>query len=322
MTVEDSGAGNGFVVLRGVSKRYGDLLALDDVSFEVEEGEIFGYIGPNGAGKTTTMKILVGLVSDFEGEASVGGYRMPERRDEIHRLLGYLPQNVAFQEWRTVDQALRIFGRLSGLEERNVSSRISEVLGTLALSDVRCKKISQLSGGTVQKVGLAQALLHNPKLLILDEPLAGLDPASRHQLKEIIGKLGKDKTTVFFSSHILSDVQDVATRIGIISQGQMRQIGTLDELRARFPARNDVEIVLSYERGNGRDLGSIKGVKSLERSSAGKLVVHLDDEADADEAIHNVIQALIKSGNRIRSVIPLSPTLDEVYLKYVEGEMT
>lgn len=320
--MKDSDVGSGFVALSGVSKRYGDLLALDGISFEVKEGEIFGYIGPNGAGKTTTMKILVGLVSDFEGEASVGGYRMPERRDEIHRLLGYLPQNVAFQEWRTVDQALRTFGRLSGLEERDVSSRISEVLDTLALSDVRNKKISQLSGGTVQKVGLAQALLHNPRLLILDEPLAGLDPASRHQLKEIIGKLGKDKTTVFFSSHILSDVQDVATRIGIISRGRMRQIGTLDELRARFPARNAVEIVLSYERGNGRNLDSIKGVKSLERSSAGKLVVHLDDEVDADEAIHSVIQALIKSGNRIRSVIPLSPTLDEVYLKYVEGEMT
>ncbi len=321
MVMKDSGVDNGFIVLNGVSKKFGDLLALDGISFEVKEGEIFGFIGPNGAGKTTTMKILVGLVSDFEGEASVGGYRVPERRDEIHRLLGYLPQNVAFQEWRTVDQALRTFGRLSGLEERNVSSRISEVLDTLSLSDVRNKRISQLSGGTVQKVGLAQALLHDPQLLILDEPLAGLDPASRHQLKEIIRKLGKDKTTIFFSSHILSDVQDVATRIGIISQGQMRQIGTLDELRARFPTRNDVEIVLSYERGNGRDLDSIKGVKSLERSYAGKLIVHLDDEADVDEAIHNVIQALIKSGNRIHSVIPLSPALDEVYLKYVEGEM-
>jgi len=316
-----TGVDSRFVVLSGVSKRYSDVLALDGISFEIKEGEIFGYIGPNGAGKTTTMKILTGLVSDFEGEASVRGYRMPERRDEIHRLLGYLPQNVAFQEWRTVDQALRTFGKLSGLEERNVSSRISEVLDALSLSDVRNKKISQLSGGTVQKVGLAQALLHNPQLLILDEPLAGLDPTSRHQLKEIIKKLGKDKTTVFFSSHILSDVQDVATRIGIINQGRMMQIGTLDELRTRFPARNDVEIALSYERGDGRDLDPIKGVKGLERPYAGKLVVHLDDEADADEAIHNVIQALIKSGNRIRSVIPMFPTLDDVYLEYVEGEM-
>ncbi len=117
------------------------------------------------------------------------------------------------------------------------SSRIAEALDTLALSDVRDKKISQLSGGTVQKVGLAQALLHDPRLLVLDEPLAGLDPASRHQLKQIIGKLGKDKTTIFFSSHILSDVQDVATRIGILSRGQIRQIGTLDELRDDFPPK-------------------------------------------------------------------------------------
>ncbi|MCJ7469745.1 ABC transporter ATP-binding protein, partial [Candidatus Bathyarchaeota archaeon] len=224
MTGKSSNAGNGFVVLNGVSKKYGSLLALDSVSLEIGEGEIFGYIGPNGAGKTTTMKIMVGLVSDFQGEVRIGGYRMPEQKDEMHRLLGYLPQNVAFQEWRTVDHALRAFGRLSGLGKREIASRISEVLDILALSDVRNKKISHLSGGMIQKVGLAQALLHNPKLLVLDEPLAGLDPASRYQLKQTIMKLGKDGTTVFFSSHILSDVQDVATRIGILSRGRIKQI--------------------------------------------------------------------------------------------------
>ena len=305
-------------MLNGVSKKYGSLLALDSVSFEIEEGEIFGYIGPNGAGKTTTMKIMVGLASDFQGEVCIGGYSMPEQKDEMHRLLGYLPQNVAFQEWRTVDQALRVFGRLSGLEKRQIDNRISEVLDVLALSDVRNKKISHLSGGMIQKVGLAQALLHNPKLLVLDEPLAGLDPASRYQLKQTIMKLGKDGTTVFFSSHILSDVQDVATRIGILSRGRIRQIGTLDELISRFPTRNIIEIVLSHDSGRWQNLKFIKGVKSLENPSASRLVIHLDAEADVDDAVHNIIQSLITSGNHIRSIVPMAPTLDEVYVKYVE----
>jgi len=309
---------NCFVVLNGVSKKYGSLLALDSVSFEIEEGEIFGYIGPNGAGKTTTMKIMVGLASDFQGEVQIGGYSMPEQKDEMHRLLGYLPQNVAFQEWRTVDQALRVFGRLSGLEKRQIDNRISEVLDVLALSDVRNKKISHLSGGMIQKVGLAQALLHNPKLLVLDEPLAGLDPASRYQLKQTIMKLGKDGTTVFFSLHILSDVQDVATRIGILSRGRIKQIGTLDELISRFPTRNIIEIVLSHDSGRWQNLKLIKGVKSLENPSASRLVLDLDAEADVDDAVHNIIQSLITSGNHIRSIVPMAPTLDEVYVKYVE----
>lgn len=318
MTAKNSDVNGGFVILNNVSKKYNDILALDNVSFEIKEGEIFGYVGPNGAGKTTTMKILVGLLSDFQGEVYIGGLRMPQRREEVHTLLGYLPQNVAFQEWRTVDNALRAFGRFSGLGEHDVADRITAVLDTLNLSNVRNKKISHLSSGTVQKVGLAQALLHSPKLLVLDEPLAGLDPASRHQLKQTIMKLAKDGTTIFFSSHILSDVQDVAARIGILSRGQIRQVGSLDELKSHFPMRNDVEIVLSHNRGNWQNLESVTGVKSLEQPSTEKLIVHLDAGADVDEAINSIIQRLIKSSNRLRSVIPLSPTLDEVYLKYVE----
>lgn len=145
-----------FLVFEGVSKRFRDLLALDNVSFEVGQGEIFGYIGPNGAGKTTTIKIMVGLLSEFEGTLRIGDYSMPGRRDQVHKMLGYLPQHVAFQEWRTVDHALRTFGSLSGLERRKIEPGIEKVLTQLALSDVRHKKIVELSGGMIQKVGLAQ----------------------------------------------------------------------------------------------------------------------------------------------------------------------
>ena len=317
--MRSSNKSNGFVVLDGISKRFKNLLALNDVSFEVKEGEIFGYIGPNGAGKTTTIKIVVGLLSEFQGTLYIRGYPMPERRGEVHKMLGYLPQNVAFQEWRTVDHALRTFGKLSGLEKNEVEHRIEDVLDLVSLSDVRHKKIVELSGGMTQKVGLAQALLHNPKLLVLDEPLAGLDPASRYQIKRIIKELGKSGTTVFFSSHILSDVQDVATRIGILNRGRIMQIGTLDELKSHFPIKNDVEIVLSHDSGRWKELESLTGVTSLEQSAPNRLLVHLDSEADIDETIHNVIQGLINLDCRIRSAAPVSPSLDEVYLQYVGG---
>lgn len=308
-----------FLVFENVSKKFRDLLALDNISFQVGEGEIFGYIGPNGAGKTTTIKIMVGLLSEFEGTLSIGGYSMPQRRDQIHKILGYLPQNVAFQEWRTVDHALRTFASLSGLERRMIEPGIEKVLEQLALSDVRHKKIVELSGGMMQKVGLGQALLHNPRLLVLDEPLAGLDPASRYQVKQIIRELGQKGTTIFFSSHILSDVEDVATKIGILNWGQIMQIGTMDELKSGFPSKNDVRITLSHNSGRCKELESLAEVMSVEEISPNSLLVQLSSQADIDEAVHHLIQELIKLDCHIRSINLVSPNLDEVYLQYLSG---
>ncbi|MCJ7762122.1 ABC transporter ATP-binding protein [Candidatus Bathyarchaeota archaeon] len=309
------------VVLRGVAKNYFNFRALDNISFEINEGEIFGYIGPNGAGKTTTMKILVGLISDFQGEVLIGGCRIPKQKEEVHKLLGYLPQNVAFQEWRTVNHALTTFGRLSGLTAKQVESRIPEVLDVVSLSDVRHKKISQLSGGMTQKVGLAQALLHEPKLLVLDEPLGGLDPLSRHQFKEVVLELGKRGATILFSSHILSDVQDVADRIGILSRGRIRQVGTLNELKARMSVQKTIEVLLPHPNDKWQELKSLKDVKSVEQVSPGRILANLDANADADEVINNLIQRIVRLRIKVRGVTLLQPSLDEIYLKHIqEGE--
>ncbi len=321
MTNSSSDSKSEFVVLKNLTKNYGVFRALDNVSFDIKEGEIFGYIGPNGAGKTTTMKILVGLTTDFQGEVLIGGYKVPKQKDEIHKLLGYLPQNVAFQEWRTVNHALTTFGRLSGLNSAEIEDRIPQILDLLALSDVRHKKISQLSGGMTQKVGLAQALLHNPKLLVLDEPLGGLDPISRHQFKEIVLELGKKGTTILFSSHILSDVQDVADRIGIISRGHIKQIGTLNELKSRLSPQKVVEVLLAYASDKWQEFKSIENVKGVEQSGPGRVLVILETGADADKVIDEIVQSIVRLRIRVRGVTLLSPSLDEIYFNYVqEGE--
>ena len=309
---------NDFVVIQNVTKNYNSFRALDNVSFDIKRGEIFGYIGPNGAGKTTTMKILIGLITDFQGEVLIGDYPMPKKKEEIHKLLGYLPQNVAFQEWRTVNHALKIFGKLSGLKDAEVEERIPEILDLLSMSDVRHKKISQLSGGMTQKVGLAQALLHNPKLLVLDEPLGGLDPLSRHQFKEIVLELGKEGTTILFSSHILSDVQDIADRIGILSRGRLRQIGTLSELKSPLSPQKVVEVLLSYSTDKWQEFRSIKNVKGAKQSSPGRVLVDLEVGADADEVIDDIIQSIARLKIKVRGITLLSPSLDEIYLNYVQ----
>jgi ABC-2 type transport system ATP-binding protein len=313
---------NTFVSLQNVTKAYGAFRALDNISLDIQEGEIFGYIGPNGAGKTTTMKILVGLISEFQGQVSIDGYQAPKQKHEIHKLLGYLPQNVAFQEWRTINQALKTFGKLSGLSDAQVEARIPELLDLMGLAEFRHKKIIQLSGGMTQKVGLAQALLHDPRLLVLDEPLGGLDPLSRNQFKETVQKLAKNGTTVLFSSHILSDVQDVADRIGILNRGRIKQVGSLDELKKRFSTQKTVSVLLANNNTPWQKLGEITGVKTVEEVSPRRIFITFQVDSDEEKNINETVKAVVKLNIRIRSIFPVMPSLDEIYFKYLkEGEV-
>ncbi|MBN2088899.1 ABC transporter ATP-binding protein, partial [candidate division KSB1 bacterium] len=282
------------IILDQVTKRYGNLLALDHVSFEINEGEIFGYIGPNGAGKTTTIKILVGLIREFSGKCAIANYSLPDNIINIQQLIGYFPQDVGFQEWRTVDHALQTFGRLSGMAENDLEPRISEVLDLLDLSEVRTKKIQKLSGGMVQKVGLAQALLHRPKLLILDEPLTGLDPASRFMIKQTLKELSKNGTTIFFSSHILSDVQDIATKIGILNKGRILKMGNLDELKSEFFQAREIEVSFSQINEAWQNLKSLSGIDSIEQKDPDKLIVSIEKSVDLDKISHQIIKQLIE----------------------------
>ncbi len=309
------------VVLENLTKRYKHLLALDHVSFSLKKGEVFGYIGPNGAGKTTTIKLMVGLLSEDKGRCLIDGFEMPKDKLNIHRLIGYLPQNVSFQSWRTVDHALFSFGRLSGMSDEHIESRIVELLDLFELSHVRSKKVSELSGGMMQKIGLVQALLHEPKLLILDEPLSGLDPESRFKVKEIIKKISRQGTTVFFSSHILSDVQDIATRIGILNYGHIEAFGTLDELKAKFVSEHVLELEVDRSFSDVSFLSSVAGVDSVESIKQNVVRIHMSKDDDSDELRNKLLVSVLKSGFKIRKFAPLSPNLDELYQAYVAVEV-
>jgi ABC-2 type transport system ATP-binding protein len=306
------------ITFENISKKYKDVDALNRISFEIKEGEIFGYIGPNGAGKTTTIKIIVGLIKDFGGAYSFKNIAMPENITQVSRMLGYLPQGVSFQEWRTVDQALTTFGKLSGLNKDELEQQIESLLSLFDLFDVRYKKISKLSGGMIQKVGLIQALLHNPKLLVLDEPLSGLDPASRYEVKSIIKKLSKEGATVFFSSHILSDVQDIADRIAILKKGQILKIGNSDELKSELFTSNVLEIKCFADFGNHSELNTMKGVSGIEQLSSKKFLIHIQDGYEIDNAYFQILKYLVQNNIRVQSFKQVEPNLDEVYLEYIK----
>ena len=312
--------GESIIEIDGVSKMYKAFKALDNVQFDVRRGEIFGYIGPNGAGKTTTIKIIVGLLRDFGGEVSIAGHSVRTDGAKVSQLLGYLPQQAAFQEWRTVDHALKTFGRLSGLQGPGLESRIKEVLDLIGILELRHKKVNQLSGGTAQKVGMAQAILHRPEILVLDEPMAGLDPASRYTFKRLFQDIcRKDGTTILFSSHILSDLEDIGDRIGILNGGKMMHIGTVDDLRSRMKVAKEIDLVLSRTPPQRPPIESIDGVEGVEQPEEDRYSVHLRDGADADDVMDGLLRLLSKSGCRVRSASPVTPTLEQLYMRLLGG---
>lgn len=306
-----------FVIFDKVSKKYYMNRVVNEVSLELQEGEIFGYIGPNGAGKTTTMKILVGLVNKFEGHLQIGGFDLPRDRSKVHSLIGYLPQGVSFQRWRTVDNALRSFGMLSGLSKADCDKRIPELLDRFELGFARERKVRQLSGGMMQKVGFIQALLHEPKLLVLDEPLSGLDPSSRLMLKDIIREQRDKGTTVIFSSHILSDVQDVADRLGLLNKGNLALTGTLEDLKRHIGIPNELDVEFSQLPSSVGYLEEISGQRPLVKIKDNhyKFVFFPDD--DTDELIHQVITQTLANGGKIRKAGNIPPSLDLLYMRFL-----
>ena len=304
---------------KSVSKSYGSVHALRDLSFELRPGEVFGYIGPNGAGKTTTIKILTGLIRDYRGEVEIDGTNLRARNGRLHARVGYLPQDVGFQEWRTVEHALQTFGLLSGIDRSALPDAIDRTLAKTGITEHRKHRIIHLSGGTVQRLRLAQAILHNPDILVLDEPLSGLDPASRFQVREIITELAGQDRLVFVSSHILTELEGLATRIGIVHEGQIREIGTPAELRERYQVGTVVEVTVRTGSRIDWDLLGSPPTNRVEITSPSSARLHIDPAVDLDEAIGRVMKKLIESSIPVRSIRHAQPSLEEVYLRLTDG---
>jgi len=204
------------------------VVAVRDLSLHVAEGEVYGLLGPNGSGKSTTLKVLLGLVTPNAGKASIFGADSREYRSR--REVGFLPENPYFYKFLTAEETLRFYGRICGLAGREQSARIRELISLVGLEDARHRRVGGFSKGMLQRIGLAQALIQDPKLLVLDEPTAGVDPAGSRQIRDLILDLKKRGKTVLLTSHLLGQVQEVCDRVGIMARGEMVREGTLDDL--------------------------------------------------------------------------------------------
>ena len=229
------------IKVENLTKRYGGFLAVNNVSFEVAKGEIVGFLGPNGAGKTTTMRILTGYLPATSGRASIGGFDVFEQSLQARQRIGYLPENTPLYTDMRVNEYLRYRANLKGVEGRRIKERVGDVLALCNLKDVERKLIGALSKGYRQRVGLADALVHDPDLLILDEPTIGLDPNQIRQVRELIKNLAH-KRTVLISTHILPEVEIMCSRVVVIHKGQIRASDTADNLLRNHRAAGSMRL--------------------------------------------------------------------------------
>ena len=232
------------ITVEHLTKYYGTHLAVDDISFEITEGHVYGFLGPNGAGKSTTMNIITGCLSATDGKVLIDGHDIFEEPDAAKRCIGYLPEHPPLYMNESAEDYLRFVGEAKGLRGLELNAQIREVIEKTGIENVKHRRISQLSKGYKQRVGIAQALLGNPKVIILDEPTVGLDPIQIIEIRELITELGKTHT-VIFSSHILSEVQAICNQILMIAKGKLVAFGSADELQKQLSGDN--EIVLTTD---------------------------------------------------------------------------
>jgi ABC-2 type transport system ATP-binding protein len=298
-----------------LTKKFDGVTAVEGLTLRVEEGEVFGFLGPNGAGKTTIVRMLTCLISKTSGQAKVDGHDISRSSEayEIRKIIGLLPENVGMYDDLSAYKNLDYYGRLHGCSEAQRAERIERFLRMLDLWDKKDLAVGTFSKGMRQKVAIARALVHDPKVVFLDEPTANLDPESSKTIREFILELKREKRTVFLNTHNLDEAQRVCDRVGIL-KGRLLAVGPPDELRGSLWPR---KTLIQLERVSDPVVAAVKklGPKSVESTDDSLLVEVSDPERENPE----IVNAVVAAGGRILYVTELSPTLEDVYLKLVRN---
>ncbi len=306
----------------GLTKFYGNLPGIQDVSFKVEEGEILGFLGPNGAGKSTTMRILTGYMPPTSGTVRLDGIDVIENPLEVQKRLGYLPENNPLYPEMTVSAYLGFVASVKGLRGAGKAAAIDRVVGGCGLEDVASRIIGHLSKGYRQRVGLAQALVNDPHILIMDEPTSGLDPAQIIEIRDLIRGL-KGNHTIILSTHILPEVNVICDRVVVIHQGRIAAEGALDALAAGVEDEETIRVsALGPAEAIRSGLASVSGVRdvSLKEDEAGE-EVHLEISAEKGRDVRpDLVAAVSAAGGRLTVLYRERITLEDTFVKIIGGE--
>lgn len=302
------------IEVKNLTKKFGEITAVDNLTFQVAEGEVFGLLGPNGAGKTTTIRMLCCLISRTSGDARIAGYQLGNGADSlaIRKLIGLVPDNVGLYEELSAYENLDYYGKLYECPEAQRKQRIEYFLKMLELWDKKDVPVSDFSKGMKQKVAIARALIHDPRLLFFDEPTANLDPESARVVREFILKLKKEGKTIFINTHNLDEAQRICDRIGILKT-KLLTVNSPEELEKRvWGSRTAIQV----EKMNNRILAAVKKLKPKSLSvEENRIILTL---ADPQRENPDFVQAVISAGGRIQYVTELTAGLEETYLRVIE----
>ncbi|HUL62537.1 MAG TPA: ABC transporter ATP-binding protein [Methanocella sp.] len=303
-----------FVVeTRDLTKAYEKEVVVDRLNMQVREGEIFGFLGPNGAGKTTTMKMLLGLVHPTSGTGTVAGFDIVRQALDVRRSCGVLPDPAGFYDNLTARQNLKFYGSLYGLKGEDLRARAEATLDLVGLRDAKDKKIGKFSKGMRQRFGVAQAIVHDPAVLMFDEPTAGIDPQGAEDFRALVRHVRDQGKTVFLTSHVMPEVEAICDRIGIIVGGRMDICGDVDELVDLYARRQGYRLKLSVRHGDDvtlyHQLKGIEGVTAVARSDGCYLI---DAAVDVSEGIS---RAVSRSQGLVTQLEASRPSLNEIFLE-------
>ncbi len=287
------------------------IVGLAGLSLSVRQGEIYGFLGPNGAGKTTTLKILLGLMRASSGRAAVLGE--PVGSIQVRRRIGFLPESPYFYDYLTAEEFLGFYGNLAGLGRGELGGRVTRLLETVGLTEARTRQLRKFSKGMLQRVGLAQALIHDPELIILDEPMSGLDPLGRKQVRDLILGLKEQGKTVFFSTHILPDVEMICDRVGIVVKGKLLAQGRVEELVSRGHTES-VEIVCQGLNADQLPAITSAATRVLQRGSHSLIVLPGHDRVD------EILTVIREHKGTLVSVIPQKGSLEELFVDQADHQ--
>ena len=311
------------IEIEHLTKRYGDHTAVSDLSFTVDSGQIYGFLGPNGAGKSTTMNIMTGCLSATEGAVRIDGHDIFEEPEQAKRLIGYLPEQPPLYMNETPEEYLRFVGEAKGLRGTELERQIDEVIRQTGIEGVARRRISALSKGYKQRVGIAQALLGNPKVIILDEPTVGLDPIQIIEIRDLIKELGQTHT-VIFSSHILSEVQTICDQIIMIAKGKLVAFDTPENLEQHLLTPN--EVILTTDASANEVQTLLEGISnvtelSLEEQGSGLVTARIKTGlSDVYQLSRAVFSAFAASGSTLLELAVKKANLEDIFLELADND--
>lgn len=294
-------------------RKFGDLTAVDDVSFTIQEGEIFSLLGPNGAGKTTTISMLSTLLAPTSGDAQINGFSIKNDNMQVRKYIGIVPQEIALYDDLTALENLQYWGKLYDLKGRELDERVKEVLEQIGLSDRAKDRVKTYSGGMKRRVNIAAGLLHKPKLLFMDEPTVGIDPQSRRMILDMVKELNQQGMAILYTTHYMEEAQELSDRVGIIDHGKLIAVGTQEELTQQVGETDSIRILTDAMDDLPAIAAKLQGSDGITRVIVEEGGLNLITN-DAESRLAPIINQASQAGAHIKSIEIIEPNLETVFL--------